>query len=185
MTSLPTGQYVQAQRASVEATWRIAADMFTSFEKLVQLNMRMAKTSLEANQARWLSALSGKGPLAFFEVPTGTQPIGEQVAAYNRQVYDVLTVVHKSLVERMGAQYERQAREVQADVDEKARSGPFGSEVAVEALKSMISATSSWYNTLYRTACQAVETAESGMDVATGPTRRGHAMSAHTVGGRK
>src|SRR6201991_1912229 len=147
MTPVPTGQCAQAQRASVEATYRIAADMFIGFEKLVQLNIRMAKTSLEANQARWLSALSGKGLLAFFEAPAGAQPFGEQVAAYNRQIFDILTGVQKSLAERMGAQYERQAREVQADVDEKARSGTFGSEVAVEALKSMISATSSWYST--------------------------------------
>jgi phasin family protein len=128
MTPIPTGQCAQAQRASVEATYRIAADMFIGFEKLVQLNIRMAKTSLEANQARWLSALSGKGLLAFFKTPTGAQPFGEQVAAYNRQIFDILTGVQKSLAERMGAQCERQAREVQSDVDEKSRSGPFGSE---------------------------------------------------------
>lgn len=50
----------------------------------------------------------------------------------------------------MGAQYEQQAREAQADVDVKSRSGPFGSEAAIEALRSMISATNSWYSTLFR-----------------------------------
>jgi hypothetical protein len=91
------------------------------------------------------------------------------------------------LAEQAGAQYQQQAHKVQTNIDEAAKSGPAGSEAAVAALTSMISATNSWYDTLYKTARQAVETAESGMNVVAGAAQRAQASATatHAAGGRK
>jgi phasin family protein len=185
MSNYSTEQYVQAQQANVDGLYRFASGCFGSFEKLVQLNMQTAKTSLAVSQARWLNALSGKGPLAFFEVPAGAQPLAERVAAYQRQCFEILMSAHAALAEQAGAQYERQAHKVQTGIDEAAKSGPAGSEAAVAALHSMISATNSWYDSLYKTARQAVETAESGMNVVAGAAQRAQTTAAHAAGGRK
>jgi hypothetical protein len=57
----------------------------------MQLNMQMAKASLELSQARWLNALSGKGRWRSSRWPSGAQPFAERVAAYNRQLLEILT----------------------------------------------------------------------------------------------
>jgi hypothetical protein len=147
--------------------------------------MQTAKTSLEISQTRWLNALTGRGPIAFLEVPAGAQPLAGRVAAYNRRLFQILTGAQASLAEGAGVQYERQARNVQTGIAEAAKSGPVGSEAAVEALKSMMSATSSRYDSLYKTTCQAVEAAESGMNVVARKTTNEETVPAHAAGGRK
>jgi phasin family protein len=185
MSNFSTEHYLQAQQANVDALYCMAGGCLSSYEKLVQLNLKTAKTSLAVAQARWLNALSGKGPLAFFEVPSGAQPLSGRVVAYQQQVFEILMNAHAALLEQAGAQYEQQAHKVQGGIDEAAKSGPAGSEAAVAALHSMISATNSWYDSLYKTARQAVETAESSMNVVAGAAQRAQASAAHAAGSRK
>ena len=187
MSYFPTDQFMQTQQANTDALYRFATGWFSSVEKVVQLNMQTARASLEASEARWLNALSSKGPLAFFEPPPGVPPLAERVAAYHRQLFGIWMNAQAALAEQAGAQYQQQAHKVQTGIDDAAKSGPVGSEAAVAALHSMISATNSWYDTLYKTARQAVETAESGMNVVAGAAQRAQASATatHAAGGRK
>jgi phasin family protein len=185
MTYVSPEQLANAQKANVDATYRFAFEALSSFEKLVTLNMKTMKTSLDVNAARWQSALSGKGAQAFFETPEGVPPLIERIAAYNRQVFDILMNTQAALTEQAGAQYERETRKVQSGFDEAAKSAPVGSEAAVAALNSMIHATNSWYDSLFKTARQAVETAESNMNVVAGAAKRAQSAAPQAVAGRK
>jgi phasin family protein len=185
MTYLSPEQFTDAQKANVDATYRFANEAFSSFEKLVSLNLKTARTSLDVQAARWRSALSGNGMQAFFEVPPGAQPLAERIAAYNRQVFEILTNAQAALAEQAGAEYQREARKVQTGIDEAAKSGPVGSEAAVAALNSMIHATNSWYDSLFKTARQAVETAESNMNVVANTAKRAQSAAPHAAAGRK
>ncbi|CAB3764851.1 TIGR01841 family phasin [Paraburkholderia humisilvae] len=185
MTSLFPEQFADAQKANVDATYRFATEVFGTFEKLVKLNLQTMKTSLDVQAARWQSALSGNGAQALFDAPQGAQTLAERVAAYNRQVFDILMNAQAELAQLAGAQYERQARKVQTGVDQAAKSGPVGSEAAVAALNSMIHATNSWYDSLYKTARQAVETAESNMNVVAEAAKRTQSGTPHATSGRK
>ncbi|WP_459708268.1 TIGR01841 family phasin [Paraburkholderia sp. 2C] len=185
MTYISPEQFANAQKANVDAMYRLAFEAFNSFEKLVTLNMQTIKTSFDVNAARWQSALSGKGAQAFFETPEGMQPFVERAAAYNRQVFDILMNTHTALAEQAGAQYERQTLKMQSGIDEAAKSAPVGSEAAVAALNSVIHATSSWYDSLFKTARQAVETAESNMNVVAGAAKRAQSGVPQAAAGRK
>jgi phasin family protein len=185
MTYISPEQFANAQKANVDAMYRFAFEALNSFEKLVTLNMQTIRTSLDVNAARWQGALSGKGVQAFFEVPEGAQPLVERMAVYNRQVFDILMNTHAALTEQAGAQYERQTRKVQSGIDEAAKSAPVGSEAAVAALNSVIHATNSWYDSLFKTARQAVETAESNMNVVAGAAKRAQSSASQAVAGRK
>src|ERR1700744_3019988 len=113
MTYISPEQFANAQKANVDAMYRFAFEAFNSFEKLVTLNMQTMKASLDVNAARWQSALSGKGAQAFFEAPEGVPPLVERIAAYHRQVFDILMNTQAALTEQAGAQYERQSRKMQ------------------------------------------------------------------------
>ena len=185
MANLFPEQFADAQKANVDAMYRFATETFGIFEQLLKLNLQTMKTSLDVQAARWQHALSGNGAQAFFDTPQGTQPLTERVAAYNRQVFEILMNAQAVLAQQAGAQYERQARKVQTGIDEAAKSGPVGSEAAVAALNSMIHATNSWYDSLYKTARQAVETAESNMNVVAEAAKRSQAGVPHATTGRK
>jgi phasin family protein len=186
MTYISPEQIANAQKANVDAMVRFATEVFNGFEKLVTLNLQTMKTSLDVHAARWQGALSGKGAQAFFEAPEGAQPLVERMVAYNRQVFDILMNTQAALTEQAGAQYERQTLKVQSGIDEAARSAPVGSEAAVAALNSVIHATNSWYDSLFKTARQAVETAESNMNVVAGAARRAQSgMPQTAAAGRK
>jgi phasin family protein len=185
MNNLFPEQLADAQKANVDAMYRCATEAFNGFEKLVKLNLQTMKTSLDVHAARWQAALSGQGAQAFFEVPQGVPPLAERIAAYHRQVFDIMMSAQAALAEQAGAQYERQARKVQTGINEAAKSAPVGSEAAVAALNSMIHATNSWYDSLYKTARQAVETAESNMNVVAEAAKRAQSGTPHTAAGRK
>jgi phasin family protein len=185
MTYISPEQLVNAQKANVDAMYRFAIEAFNGFEKLVTLNLQTMKTSLDVHAARWQSALSGKGVQAFCEAPDGAEPLVERVTAYNRQVFEILMSTQAALTEQAGAQYERQTHKVQAGIDVAAKSAPVGSEAAVAALNSVIHATNSWYDSLFKTARQAVETAESNMNVVAGAAKRAQSGVPQAAAGRK
>ncbi len=134
---------------------------------------------------RWLHALSGNGPQAFFEVASGSPSYVERVAAYNRQVFDIVMGVQAALAQQAGAQYERQARKMRSGIDEAGKNAPAGSEAAVAALNSVVSATNTWYDSLYKTARQAVETAETNLNVVAGAAKRAQPAPAQVSPDRK
>ncbi|MFC0401566.1 TIGR01841 family phasin [Paraburkholderia rhizosphaerae] len=185
MANLFPEQFADAQKANVDAMYRFATETFNIFEQLLRLNLQTMKTSLDVQAARWQNALSGNGAQAFLEAPRGTQTLAERATAYNRQVFEILMNAQAALAQQAGAQYERQARKVQTGIDEAAKSGPVGSEAAVAALNSMIHATNSWYDSLYKTARQAVETAESNMNVVAEAAKRAQTGVPHASAGRK
>jgi len=71
------------------------------------------------------------------------------------------------IVRHATAQYEKQIGTVQAELGDAAQRAPAGAEVAVTAMNSAITAANAFYESVWKTVQQAVQTAESNVNVMT------------------
>jgi phasin family protein len=167
MSLLPPEQITAAQKASLDALFGLTRATCEGCQKLVELNLQASRSVLADGQDYVLQALSVKDPLELAASPTHLmQPTAEKIQSYNRQVFAIVAAMQTEFAKLAGAQVEAQQRRVQTLVDQVAQSAPAGSEAAVAALKSAITASSTLYETVQRTTQAAVDVAESNFNIA-------------------
>jgi hypothetical protein len=152
-----------AQRAGVQTYFNIANEAVNGLEKLVQLNFRV----LHENVERSMKALSNGELPVVGAARRRDLSVVERAALYNQQLLDILASTQAAIVKHASAQYESQIGVVKADFDEAAQRAPAGAQAAATAVNSAITAANAFYESIWKTARQAVETAESNLNVVT------------------
>ncbi len=129
MSTLTPQQLVAAQQAGLETLFGLTTKAFEGIEKLVALNLQVAKATLAESQELATMALSAKSPSELFALSASlSQPAAEKMAAYGRFVESL------------------------------AKNAPAGSETAVAAWKSAFSAANATYESDNKAAKQFVAT---------------------------
>ena len=98
---------------------------------------------------------------------TLAQPTLEKATSYVKSVYDVAATTQSEinkLVEEQVAEFNKQ---VVSGLDKLVKSAPAGSEVAVAAVKSAITAVNSAYDNLSKSAKQFAEMTQANVEAAT------------------
>ncbi|GAB7549891.1 phasin family protein [Cupriavidus sp. 8B] len=163
-------QIAAAQQANLAILFGLANHAFAGFEKLVELNLQVVKSTLTDAQANTQKALVVKSPQELLVLQASRmQQLGERVQSYNRHLYDIGSAAQAEFAKIAEAQFQAHNRRMQGLVDNLASSAPAGSEGAVSALTSVISATNNLCESMYQTAKQAVEVAESNFNRASTP----------------
>jgi phasin family protein len=158
-------QITAAQKANLDTLFGLTNKAFEGFEKLVQLNLEVVKSTLAETQDNAQKALSVKDPQELLALQASPmQPFAEKVLSYGRRVYEIASSTQAEFAKVAEAQYEAQSRRVQTLVDDIAKSAPTGSEAAVAVMQSAIAAANSAYETVHKATQQAVEIAESNLD---------------------
>jgi phasin family protein len=171
--TLSSPEQTAAAKASLDAFFGLTGKVFEGAEKLVALNLQVVRSTLAEAQENLTKAPGTTDPLQWFALQSGlTGPIAEQSLSYGRQLFDIASTTQAEVTQFAQAQYERYNARVQAFVDETAKNAPAGSEAAIAAWKSAISATATLYETLQKTGQQAVQAAESNLDAVTTATSR-------------
>ena len=84
-------QFAAAQKASMETLFGLTGKAFESVEKLVELNMQVAKASLAEAAETATAAMSVRDAQEFLTLQAGLlQPAAEKAAAYSRHLYDIM-----------------------------------------------------------------------------------------------
>jgi len=156
-----------AHKAGVQTCFNIANEAVSGFENLVALNFRVLHESTQ----RAMNALANGEMLGVSALGRSDLSFVERAALYNREVYDIFAGTQAAIVRHATAQYQTQIGAVQADLDEAAQRAPAGADVAVTAMNSAITAANAFYESVWKTARQAMETAESNLDVVTRSAR--------------
>ncbi|MGF6859157.1 TIGR01841 family phasin [Paraburkholderia sp. CI3] len=131
----------------------------------LELNLRAAKSTLSENQAIISTALSTKDPQELFALQAKrAQAAMEEAQSYWRHVYNIMFSAQAELATSAEAQFRRQQRNTQALVDTVASNAPAGSEPAMNALQSAVTAASE--------ATDAREIAEDNIEAATSATNK-------------
>ena len=157
-------QFAAANKSAVENMLTLANTVFASTERLVALNLNTARSTLEDSAATAKSLLQAKDPQAFASLTSElAQPGMEKLVAYSRSVYGIFSETKDEVSKVVEAQVSELNSVIGTALDNAAKSGPAGSDVAVSAVKSAIAAANSAYGNINKAAKQVVEMTEANL----------------------
>jgi len=161
-------QFLAAQKASIETLFGLTAKAFEGVEKLVELNLQVAKTSLAEVAESTQAVLSVKDAQELMSLQAGLlQPAAEKAAAYSRHLYDIVAGTGAEVTKVAEATLADGQKQVLALVDTAVKNAPAGSESAVALVKSAVAAASNAYESVHKAAKQATEAAEANFTAMT------------------
>jgi len=142
----------------------LTAKTFEGVEKLIDLNLNVARASLEESATAVQQLIAAKDMQEFFTLSTAqTQPNAEKALAYGRHLASIASGVQSEYTKAAETQFEETHRKVIALVEELSKNTPAGSENAVALFKSAVGNVSAGYEQLSKTTKQAVEAMEANI----------------------
>ncbi len=161
-------QLVAAHKSNVETLFGLTQKAFEGMEKLVELNMQVAKTSLNEMAETTVAAMSVKDAQELMSLQASLlQPTAEKAAAYSRHVYDIVAGTGAEVTKATEATMADSQKKVLALVDNAVKNAPAGTENAVALVKSAITAANNAYESAHKAAKQAAEVAEANFQAVT------------------
>lgn len=165
---LTAEQLVAAQKANVETLFDLTNKAFEGVEKLVELNLQVAKASLGEAAESTKAALSVKDAQELLSLQAGLlQPSAEKAAAYSRQLYDIAAATNAEVVKAAEATLSDVQKKFAASFDSAVKNAPAGTENAVALVKSAVAAATNAYESVQKAAKQAAEVAEANFQAVT------------------
>lgn len=159
MSTLIPQQWTAAQQSSLETFFGLTNKAFEGIEKLVALNLQVAKTALAENQAIVNKAVSSSNPGELFALQASlSQPTAEKVVAYGRHVHEILSGVQTDMTALATAQGQQLQLDAQGFAESLKKNAPSGSESAIAAWNSLFSAANATYESANKAAKQFVAT---------------------------
>src|SRR5438067_2720630 len=147
---LTAEQLVAAQKANVETLFGLTNKAFEGVEKLVELNLQVAKAALGEVAETTRSVLPVKDAQELFALQAGLlQPAAEKAAAYSRHLYDIAAATNAEVAkvaEETAAEAQQKFISV---VDTAVKNAPAGTENAVALVRSAVAAANNAYETVH------------------------------------
>ncbi|MGP1615989.1 MAG: TIGR01841 family phasin [Pollutimonas bauzanensis] len=170
MSAIPQ-QVLANQKATLDNFLAIQGTFFGGFEKLIDLNLKVIKATLDEVAQKSQQAIEVKDAqeaLAFTSALV--QPGAEKALAYSKHVYDIVSGIQVDLSKLTEEQIAQGQQQVSAAIDQLAKNAPTGSEGAVALLKSSLATANSAYESVAKATRQAADAAESNITAATNAT---------------
>ena len=151
-----------AQQISMDASFALANRTVEIFQKMIELNLKTARSSITETREVVFEALSGNSPQGWGALHSGTaERIAPQIQSYYRQLFAIASKSQLEFANVANEYAAGQQHKLQKMIDGAARHAPATAETAIASLKSAIAAAGTWYETTYKAARQAILTAES------------------------
>ena len=158
-------QIVAANKANMETLFGLTNKAFESMEKIVELNMAAAKAAMNDVAESAQAALDAKDVQELLAVQARlVQPMAEKTAAYSRHLYEITSSSTAELNKVMEAQAQEAQRKMGALVDSLGKNAPAGSEASVAAVKNMVSAASTAFESMQKAVKQAADMAQNNFN---------------------
>jgi phasin family protein len=165
---LTAEQVIAAHKANIETLFGLTGKAFEGVEKLVELNLQVAKSALGEVAENTKAALSVKDAQELLALQAGLlQPAAEKAAAYGRYVYDIAAATNADISKVAEAQATEAQKKFMALVDTNLKNAPAGTENAVALVKSAVAAANNAYETVHKAAKQAADVAEANFQAVT------------------
>ncbi len=165
---LTAEQLMAAHKTNLETLFSMGQTSFEGVEKLMALNMQVAKTAIEEAAENTKAVLAVKDAQELMALHTSMmQPTAEKLAAYSRHVYDIATATSTSVAKMTEGQLAESQKKFMSVVDSAVKNAPAGSENTVVFLKSAVAAANNAFDTLQKAAKQATDVAEANFQAVT------------------
>jgi phasin family protein len=140
---------------------------FESVEKVIELNMNVAKAALEESTSNARQLLAAKDPQEFIALSASqVQPNAEKAVSYGREVMTIVSGLQAEVSKAAESQIGEQSRKFASLVDEVSKTAPAGSENVVAYMKTAIANANAGYEQLTKSTKQAVEAMGANMNTA-------------------
>lgn len=170
MTTMPK-ELIESQKATVDAIMAVQGTLFNGFEKLVDLNLKVMKASMDEASEKAHEAMTVKDAQEAVAMSSAlVQPSAEKVMAYNKHVYDIVTGMQADLAKLVEGKMAESQKHMTDVIEQVTRNAPSGSEGAVSMLKSSLAQANAAYESMTKAAKQAAEVAEKNIQAATTAT---------------
>ncbi|MDO8418674.1 MAG: phasin family protein [Rubrivivax sp.] len=167
MTFTPE-QMIAAHKANVETLFGLTAKAFEGVEKLVELNLQVARTTLTEAAETTQAALAVKDAQELLALQASLlQPAAEKAASYSRHLYDIMAGTQAEVAKVTESQLADSQKKVLALVDNAVKNAPAGSESAVALVKSAVAAANNAFDSVQKATKQATEVAEANFQAMT------------------
>jgi len=165
------GFAVVANKAAVDILLAVANTALASAERLAALNLEIARSDLEDAAYNAKALLGAKGLKEAVVIQTSLAQSGvEKTAAYGKYVYEIFAQMQEQLSKMVEDQFHHFQMNVVSMMEKDAKSVPAGSEVAVAAVRSAITAASSTFDNMRKAALQVSDLAQNNIAAATTAT---------------
>lgn len=164
-------QFSAATRTNLETQLALLTAMtgktFESVEKVIELNMNVAKAALEESTSNVRQLLAAKDPQEFIALSTSqAQPNAEKAASYGREVMAIMSGLQAEVTKAAESQIGEHSRKFASLVEEVSKTAPAGSENVVAFMKTAIANANAGYEQLSKSGKQAVEAMGANMNTA-------------------
>lgn len=168
MTMLTAEQLLATHKANLETFFSLGAKAFEGVEKLVELNIQTAKTSMEEIAEHTKAVMAVKDAQELVALHSSMmQPSAEKVAAYSRHIYDIATATGSEVTKVTEGQVSEAQKKFLSVVDNAVKNAPAGSENAVVLVKSAVAAANNAFDSVQKAAKQAADVAEANFQAMT------------------
>ena len=165
---LTAEQVVAAHKANVETLFGLTNKAFEGVEKLVELNLQVAKAALSEAAEGTKAALSVKDAQELLSLQAGLlQPSAEKAVAYGRHLYDIAASTNAEVTKVAESQMADLQKKFMASVDSAIKNAPAGTENAVSLVKSAMAAANNAYESVQKAAKQAADIADANFQAVT------------------
>lgn len=182
---LTAEQLLAAHKTNVETLFGLSNKAFEGVEKLVELNLQVARAALSEAAENTQAVLSVKDAQELLALQAGLlQPVAEKAAAYGRHVYDITAATNAEVVKVAEARIADTQGTFMNLVDAAVKNAPAGTENAVALVKSAVSAANNAYESVHKAAKQAAEITEANIQAMTATAVKASQASAPVKGKR-
>ncbi len=161
-------QLAAAYQSNLETLFALSQTAFEGVEKVVTLNLNVAKANMQDSADKVRQMMSVKDPQELLSWNAQQlQPAAEKAVAYSRLMYDIASSTQAEFVKVAEAQLAEANSKFMSLIDSASKNAPAGSETAVAMMKSALAAANSAYDSLSKASKQAVEMTEANVTAAT------------------
>jgi phasin family protein len=165
--NLTPEQLAAAQKANLETLSSLTNQALQSIEKLIELNMHIAKQSLSDSMTSAKKALEVKDIQQLLaHQAEAVQPMAEKIMAYSRHLYDLAHETQDNFTKSAEKEFQAGQRKINTLVEEWTQNAPAGSDAAMQAMKQAIASANTVYESSQKAVKHAVSVAQTNLNTA-------------------
>jgi phasin family protein len=184
--NLTPEQLAAAQKANLETLSSLTNLALQSIEKLVELNMHIAKQSLGDSMTSAKKALEVKDIQQLLaHQAEAVQPMAEKIMAYSRHLYDLAHETQNNFTKSAEKELQAGQDKINALVEEWTKNAPTGSDAAVQVMKQAIASANNVYESSQKAVKHAVEIAQTNLNSASDKVMKASATASKATKKKK
>lgn len=163
--ALTPEQIIAAHKANIEQIFGLTNKAFASVEKLIELNVKISRESLQDAAKHSQAVLSVKDAQELAALQTSIfQPIADKVSDYSRQLYEIASENSQEINKVVEACTAEAQQTVNNLVESAAKNAPAGTEASVAVVRSALSTANNAYESVQKSVKQASDVAQANFN---------------------